>query len=100
MPDLPASLMWGDFSSVLAAAPALLGQSGYSHDFEREADDDLIALLRANGISPAAMAVLFERLAEHRQAQREATAFDLGIALASQPADEQRIQRFREAAAR
>ena len=100
MPDLPASLMWGDFSSVLAAAPALLGQSAYSRDFEREADDDLIALLRANGISPAVMAVLFERLAEHRQAQREATGFDLGIALASQPADEQRIQRFREAAAR
>ena len=95
-----ASLMWGDFSSVLAAAPALLGQSAYSRDFEREADDDAIALLRANGISPAVMAVLFERLAEHRQTRRQSTGFDLGIALASHPADEQRVQRFREAAAR
>lgn len=95
-----ASLLWGDFSSVLAAAPALLGQSAYSRDFEREADDDAITLLRANGISPVVMAVLFERLAQHRRAQRQSTGFDLGIALASHPADEQRIQRFREAAAR
>jgi Zn-dependent protease with chaperone function len=98
-----AAIAWGDFSSVLATAPALLGQSAYSRDFEREADDDAIALLRANGLSPAVMVELFERLARSRAAA-DATAangpFDLGIALASHPADAERMQRFRDAAAR
>lgn len=107
-----ASALWGDISTVLAAAPALLGQSAYSREFEREADDDAIALLRANGMSPLVMVELFERLQKQRSgdgsdpdpdektATPTATAFDLGIALASHPADAERIQRFRVAAAR
>ena len=99
-----ASIAWGDFSSVLATAPALLGQSAYSRDFEREADDDAITLLRANGLSPALMAELFERLRAGRPAGDEEQAgrgaFDLGIALASHPADAERMQHFRDAAAR
>lgn len=94
-----ASIAWGDFSAVLAAAPALLGQSAYSRDFEREADDDAISLLRANGLSPAVMVELFERLAASRPAPGGG-AFDLGIALASHPADAERMQRFKAAAAR
>ncbi|HWH83980.1 MAG TPA: M48 family metallopeptidase, partial [Burkholderiaceae bacterium] len=99
-----SSLAWGDFSSVLAAAPALLGQRSYSRDFEREADTDAITLLQANGLSPALMVELFERLAAQRSgAQRDTEhrpAVDLGIALASHPDDAERIARFREAAAR
>lgn len=98
-----ASIAWGDFSTVLAAAPALLGQSAYSRGFEREADDDAIRLLRANGLSPAVMVELFERLRATRQAGHEDAAkdgFDLGIALASHPADAERTQHFRDAAAR
>ena len=98
-----ASIAWGDFSAVLAAAPALLGQSAYSRDFEREADDDAISLLRANGLSPAVMAELFERLAASRATPAGAEpdgAFDLGIALASHPADAERMRRFKAAAAR
>jgi Zn-dependent protease with chaperone function len=97
------SLAWGDFSSVFATAPAVLGQSAYSRDFEREADTEAIRLLRANGLSPLVMVEFFERLAAKRA---EATAgkadggFDLGIALASHPADAERIRRFQEAAAR
>ena len=97
-----ASIAWGDFSAVLAAAPALLGQSAYSRDFEREADDDAVSLLRANGLSPVVMVELFQRLAARRAAPGAADkggAFDLGIALASHPADAERVQRFREAAA-
>jgi len=95
------SIAWGDFSSVLAAAPVLLGQSAYSRDFEREADDDAIALLRADGLSPSVMTELFERLAARRPAAGDgADAFDLGIALASHPADAERVRRFRDAAAR
>ena len=98
-----ASIAWGDFSAVLAAAPALLGQSAYSRDFEREADDDAITLLRANGLSPAVMVELFERLAASRPAAGGAdkgSAFDLGIALASHPADAERMQRFKAEAGR
>ena len=102
-----ASIAWGDFSAVLAAAPALLGQSAYSRDFEREADDDAITLLRANGMSPAVMVELFERLAASRPAAGgtdksadKGSAFDLGIALASHPADAERMQRFKAAAGR
>ena len=95
-----AGIAIGDFSSVLAAAPALLGQNAYSRDFEREADADAIALLRAAGVSPVVMVELFERLAAQRGAARDRPGPDLGIALASHPADAERIARFREAAAR
>ncbi len=99
-----ASIAWGDFSSVLAAAPALLGQSAYSRDFEREADDDAIVFLRANGLSPAVMLELFARLGEKRAPKNaeppaQGKGFDLGIALASHPADAERVQRFLDAAA-
>jgi predicted Zn-dependent protease len=90
----------GDFSSVLAAAPALLGQSAYSRDFEREADADAIALLRADGLSPAVMIELFERLAGQNGRTADRAESALGIALASHPADAERIARFRAAAAR
>lgn len=113
-----ASLAWGDFSWLLAAGPAVLGQNAYSRDFEREADGEAITLLRANGLSPAVMIELFERLAARRafdappggdrsssapsgtpdSASDRPNSFDLGIALASHPADAERVQRFREAA--
>jgi Zn-dependent protease with chaperone function len=105
-----ASLVWGDFSTLLATVPVLLGQNAYSRDFEREADLDAIAMLRANGISPAVMAEMFERLAAKRAALAQAQAAsgaagkggllngDLGIAFASHPDDAERIQRFRDAA--
>ncbi len=101
-----ATLLWGDISTVLAAAPALLGQSAYLREFEREADGDSVALLQANGLSPLVMVELFERLKKQRetdasdQSEKSADAFDLGIALASHPADAERAQRFRDAAAR
>ena len=95
------SVAFGDFSSLLAGAPALLGHLDYSRDFEREADDESMAVLRANGLSPALMVELFEALERHRQARDESgLAGRIGIALSSHPADEDRMQRFREAAGR
>jgi Zn-dependent protease with chaperone function len=106
-----ASLAWGDFNALLSAVPVLLGQSAYSRGFEREADLDAIDLLRANGLSPALMAELFERLGQQRAATRgaarAASGSDagegfggdlLGISFASHPADVERIRAFREAA--
>jgi predicted Zn-dependent protease len=89
------SVAFGDFSGILAAAPALLGHLGYSRDLEREADTESIALLKANGISPKVMATMFERLQEF---QRTKKVPSLPIALGSHPPDEERIARFRAAA--
>jgi Zn-dependent protease with chaperone function len=95
------SVALGDFSSVLAAAPVLLGHLAYSRDFEREADQHAVRMLRANEVSPEVMVTLFERLASSRGGGREhGSASDLGIAIASHPADAERIRLFREAARR
>ena len=87
------SVALGDFSSWLAGAPALLGQLDYSRQAEREADTDAARLLRCNGISPAVMVLLFERLRTTGPGAR-----DLPVALASHPMDEARIAFFRQAA--
>lgn len=98
-----ASVALGDFSSLLAAAPALLGHLAYSRDFEREADDGAIAILRANGILPSAMTGLFKALAGDRGGRAQDTGgqaepqTDLGFAFSSHPADAERIQRFLQA---
>lgn len=92
-----SSAVVGDVSSLITAAPALLGQMAYARDFEREADDDAIALMRANGLDPAEMALMFERLQAERQA-RPGPRIELPIALSSHPADAERMARLRGAA--
>ena len=88
-----SSVALGDFSSVLAGVPVLLGQMAYSRDAEREADGEAARVLRASGRSPEAMVVLFEAL------QREhGEAGALPIAFASHPMDEERVRFFRDAA--
>jgi Zn-dependent protease with chaperone function len=83
----------GDFSSLLAGAPAMLATLSYSRHAEREADAEAARVLRASGRSPAAMLLLFERLRKPPGA-----AVDPPIALASHPLDEERMRFFREAA--
>jgi Zn-dependent protease with chaperone function len=92
-----SQLLLGDVSSLLAGVPALLGQLGYSRDFEREADGEALRLLRAAGEDPAVMVVLFDKLQAQDGAARAARAGTLGIALASHPADAERIAFFRDA---
>ena len=88
------SLVLGDFSAVLAAAPALLGEQAYSRDFEREADAESVRILRAAGASPGAMVVFFEKLASKSLGNTGGVA----IAFASHPADAERVDFFRRAA--
>ena len=57
----------GDFSTVLASVPMLLGQASYSRAAEREADMEAVRILKAAAISPAVMVTLFERLDEDRR---------------------------------
>lgn len=88
-----ASIVLGDFNSLLAAAPVVLGQAAYSRDAEREADAESARILRDAGLSPAVMVSFFEKMA------KRVSGPALGIAIGSHPADEERIRFFREAAA-
>jgi len=88
-----ASTLVGDFNSLLATVPVVLGQSAYSRDAERRADAESVALMRAAGISPAVMVTFFEKIAKEQGEHR------LGIAIASHPADAERIRYFQDAAA-
>jgi Zn-dependent protease with chaperone function len=56
--------LWaGDVSSALSATPAILLTQSYSRDFEREADQYAIDMMRANARPLEPMAVLFETIA-------------------------------------
>lgn len=118
------AVVLGDFSSLLAAVPALLGQAHYSREAEREADVHAVKVLKDAGLSPLHMVSMFEALERYRQqerAKRESgqegdrkndpdttnTPEDdgddedgswLGIAFASHPTDAARIAFFRAAA--
>jgi predicted Zn-dependent protease len=81
-------VLYGDFSSVLAGVPVVLGHLGYSRDLEREADLEALRVLRGSGRSPQAMVLVFDRLAKQRGDD------GLGIALASHPADAERRKLF------
>ncbi len=64
-----AAMVVGDFSTLLAGVPVLLGQASYSRDAEREADAQAVEILKQAKISPAVMVTLFERLEAHRKAE-------------------------------
>jgi len=101
------SVVLGDFSTLLAGVPLLLGQASYSRDAEKEADAEAVRILKAAGISPAVMVTLFEKL----EAKIDPSAKDkkdsdapagqsswLGIAFASHPSDAERVAYFKQAA--
>jgi Zn-dependent protease with chaperone function len=92
-----AGVLFGDMSFVLAQAPVLLAQAGYSRDFEREADAYARSLMRGAGLQPGEMAVLFERLAEaHRTEGDDDGPNVFKAAFASHPADAERIAFFKQ----
>ncbi|WP_052162672.1 M48 family metallopeptidase [Aquabacterium sp. NJ1] len=98
------SLTFGDFSTVLASAPILMGQLAYSRDLEREADDAAITFMHRNHIRPSVMGVFFQRVkdASPRRGQATAPQADdasqpIGIAFSSHPADAERLAHFQSA---
>ena len=105
------SVVLGDFSTLLAGVPVLLGQASYSRSAEKEADIEAVRILKAAGISPEVMVTLFEKMQAKRQPVKGSTAGKdsqnkevatqpswLGIAFASHPSDDDRIAYFRQAA--
>lgn len=116
-----AGVVLGDFSTLLAALPALMGQAHYSRAAEREADAHAMEVLTAAHIQPKVMVTLFDKLKAQRETDREkalkadkadpqdgdkaarakriGTAISwLGIAFASHPADAERVAFFQGAA--
>ena len=91
-----AAIALGDLNTLLAGVPVVLVQSGYSRDFEREADRESARILLAAGHSPAVMASFFERLRDERKDGGASSAL-IGIGLASHPPDAERIEFFRNA---
>jgi Zn-dependent protease with chaperone function len=85
----------GAVSSLVAGLPALLVQTKFSRDFEREADDYARALLDEKGISPANLANLLGRI--ERSAGAADSRFDF---LSTHPALEERAARLRGGARR
>ncbi|MEO8020355.1 M48 family metallopeptidase [Polaromonas sp.] len=111
-----AAVVLGDFSTVLAGVPVLMGQASYSREAEREADAEAVRILKAAAISPEVMVTLFDKLEEKMNKASQASAENkgksensskvpgqdswLGIAFASHPPDAERVRYFREAAGR
>lgn len=89
-----ASVIVGDFSALLASAPAVLASNSYSRDNEREADLYGRALARAGGADTSRMATFFERLAKKHKATVD--KHPLAIAISTHPADEERVRFFSE----
>lgn len=87
-----ASVIVGDFSTLLAGASTLLAQAGYSRDFEREADTNSRELMLGAGIEPRVMVTFFDRLGEEARRNDDVA---LPIAFFSHPADAERIAFFR-----
>lgn len=94
-----ASVAFGDYGTLISTAPVLVATMGYSRDAEREADAESVRLMKAAGISPLVMVKFFEAMRAERSKSGQSSGA-MGIAFSSHPADEERIERFRQAAAR
>jgi Zn-dependent protease with chaperone function len=83
-----ATVIFGDVSSIVANIPTLMLDLQYSRDAESEADDYAVAMLKANGINPTALAEAFESLDKEMD---ERTPY-----LSSHPPASERIERIRD----
>lgn len=101
MAVLSAALI-GDFSAVVAGAPAVLFNMDYSRDMERKADDYAINVLLEQELPPAALADLFDALDEAAPGQSSLPRWmqEAGQYLSSHPATEERSNYLRNAGGR
>jgi Zn-dependent protease with chaperone function len=76
----------GDFSSVLAVAPATLLHAKYSRELEEQADDYAATVLRFNGMSPVLLAEALKKLAASHK-----DSVDMGY-MSTHPAIDERVR--------
>jgi len=84
------SLLFGDVSSVVAAAPTLLLDLKYSRDAERDADDYAIGFLRKNGMATENLARVFEKLEKQHKGSNPVPY------LSTHPLTEERLEHIRK----
>jgi Zn-dependent protease with chaperone function len=96
-------LTWflGDVSSLAAAIPAAVLQARYSRDMEREADHFAALMLSRNGLSPALLAGMLDRLERARLGSTDTADDPTGLSryLATHPRTEERVRSLRRAPA-
>lgn len=95
-----AAAWWlGDVSNLLATAPAALLQAHYSREFETEADAYAVQLLRRNGIAPARLAEMLEKLLAKHGGSKAVAEDEEGWSsyLSSHPATAARIRALKQA---
>jgi predicted Zn-dependent protease len=93
-----AAALFGDAVSITGLAtsiPTILLQTGYSRDFETEADDYAFARLKEVGLSPRAFAEMMRLLEKGRGSRSGEDSKDY---LSTHPATAKRIERALEAA--
>ncbi|MYM37553.1 M48 family metalloprotease [Duganella sp. FT94W] len=90
-----SGLVFGDLSTLMATAPALLLDMKYSRDAEREADDYAVAMLVHNGLGVQPLVDVFARF----QALERKQGGDFGY-LSSHPPSAERLARIRDAGVR
>jgi Zn-dependent protease with chaperone function len=86
-----AGLLWGDFSSVAASVPITLGVLRFSREFEHDADEFAIGLLRSQHIPMRPLYEFFIRLRETPSGRTAATVPDF---LSTHPPTEERLERL------
>jgi Zn-dependent protease with chaperone function len=94
------TVAFGDYGSLITAAPLILGSMAYSRNAEREADDHAIQFMKANGISPLVMVKFFSTMRAEQQSKQqskdESSPLDISI-ISSHPADAERMDKFKNA---
>ena len=90
-----AGVVWGDFSSVAANVPLVLGAMRYGRSFEVEADDFGLDFLKANGLSPRPLYEFFMRAEAHGDARGAGAIPEF---LSTHPSSASRIERLRREA--
>jgi Zn-dependent protease with chaperone function len=68
------TVLLGDATGIFAQVPLALGFAGYSRKHESQADDEAIRIMLAAGLSPAKMALFFERVRAYKVNPKQGTA--------------------------
>jgi len=89
-----AGLLWGDFSGVAASVPVVIGLLNYSRDFEREADDFAVTVLRTQNLSADPLYDFFVLMQDHA---RKRHGGNVPVFLSSHPSTTERLQRLEQA---